>query len=395
MSDTADATSVGAVLVPSSSARRARRLLTGYFAGQGVMMATWATRLPAVKETADLTPGRLSFALLAASAGMISMLLVSGRLAERPHGTGLLLVGAALVLGAALVVLGQVRSFIALVVAAAFFGAGQGLLLVPMNAAGVECEARYGRPVMSSLHGAYSIGAVCAAGVATATATVPHGIVLAIVGGTVIVAALLAAPVTVSLAPAQAPTATEDPKVRTTWVVWLLGGMIAGGLIAEGTALDWSAVHVRSLGASATTAAAAYWLYGAGMAAGRLMGDILTSRLGPQTLLRTGAVVAAVGFGVGLAATNTPAATPAALTGWALLGFGLSPIVPLLYSATAGSYGPRAVASVSLIGNVGLLAGPVAVGGIATATSLPLALLVPVALVAALALASGVVTPSR
>lgn len=102
MSATVDETSAGGVVVPSSGARRARRLLTGYFAGQGVMMATWATRLPAVNKA-------------------ISMLLASGRLAERPRGTGLLLVGVVLVLGTALVVLGQVRSFGALV--AVVFGA--------------------------------------------------------------------------------------------------------------------------------------------------------------------------------------------------------------------------------------------------------------------------------
>ncbi|MFI6688026.1 hypothetical protein [Streptomyces sp. NPDC050485] len=73
--------------------------------------------------------------------------------------------------------------------------------------------------------------------------------------------------------------------------------MIAAGLVTEGTAMDWSAVHVRSLGASATTAAAAYWLYGAGMATGRLMGDALTVTLGPSKLLRTGATAGQRGQG--------------------------------------------------------------------------------------------------
>ncbi|MFI6688030.1 hypothetical protein [Streptomyces sp. NPDC050485] len=54
MSDTADETSLGAALQPSADVRRARWLLTGHFAGQGVVMATWATRLPAVKEAAGL-----------------------------------------------------------------------------------------------------------------------------------------------------------------------------------------------------------------------------------------------------------------------------------------------------------------------------------------------------
>lgn len=391
MSETVDEAELGEEIEPSAAVRRSRWLLTGHFAGQGVIMATWATRLPAVKETVEISPGRLSIALLAASLGMIVMLNVSGRIAERPRGTPRLLVGAVLILGAALVLLGQVRSFGALVAVAVVFGCGQGLLLVPLNAAGVECQRRFGKPVMASLHASYSIGAVAAAGAATVTARFSHTIVFTVVGGTVIIAALVTAPTTLSLAEADAPTSVPDSTARRRGMVWLLGVMVAAGLIAEGTALDWSAVHVRSLGVSATTAAAAYFAYGTGMAVGRLMGDALTVRLGPQRLLRTGAMVAAVGLGAGLAATSTPVDAPAALIGWAVLGVGLSPIVPLLYTA-AGSYGPRAVASVSTIGNVGLLAGPAAVGGIATATSLPLALTVPVVLTAALALASRAVT---
>ncbi|MEY9842749.1 MFS transporter [Streptacidiphilus sp. EB103A] len=395
MSDTVEETSLGAVLQPPANVRRARWLLTGFFAGQGVIMATWATRMPAVKEAAHLTPGALSVALVAASAGMIAMLPLSGRLAERPQGTGRLLVGAALALGTALILLGHICSLPALVATAALYGAGQGLLLVPLNAAGVAIQTQMVKPIMSTLHASYSIGALCAAAVATATATVPHSIVFTVVGTTVIAAALLSAPLSLSLTASKAPSTAAQGQVRARWVVWLLGGMIAAGLIAEGTALDWSAVHVRSLGASATAAAASYWLYSAGMAAGRLMGDTLTAKLGPQTLLRTGAIVAAVGLGAGLAATNTPAATPAALIGWALLGLGLAPVIPLLYTA-AGSYGPRAVASISTIGNLGLLGGPVAIGAIATATatSLPVALSVPVILAAALAAASRAGAPA-
>lgn len=393
MSDTVEETSLGAVLQPPASVRRARWLLTGFFACQGVIMATWATRLPAVKEAAHLTPGALSVALVAASAGMIAMLPLSGCLAERPQGTGRLLVGAVLALGTALILLGHVRSLSALVATAALYGAGQGLLLVPMNAAGLAVQTQMVKPIMSTFHASYSLGALGAAAVATATATVPHAIVFTVVGTTVIAAALLTAPLTLSLTASKAPSTAAQGRVRARRVVWLLGGMIASGLIAEGTALDWSAVHLRSLGASDTAAATAYWLYSAGMAAGRLMSDTLTTKLGPQTLLRTGAIVAAVGLGAGLAATNTPAATPAALIGWALLGLGLAPVIPLLYTA-AGSYGPRAVASISTIGNLGLLGGPVAIGAIATATSLPVALTVPVILTAALAAACQAGAPA-
>ncbi|MFE4869524.1 MFS transporter [Streptomyces sp. NPDC056682] len=311
---------------------------------------------------------------------------------------GRLLLGAALVLGTALVLVGQVRSFGPMVAVAALFGVGEGLLLVPLNAAGAALSRKYerecGRPVMASLHASYSLGAVGTAGIATATAAVSHVIVFAVVGGAVTTAALVAAPLTLSLVSPDAPSTTAGGAVRRVPVVWLLGAMVSAGLIAEGTAVDWSAVHVRSLGTSASTAACAYFLYGGGMAVGRLVGDRLTQRVGSVVLLRTGALVAAAGLGTGLCITGTGIEPLAALFGWALLGLGLSPVVPLLYSA-AGNFGPRAVASVGTIGNIGLLAGPAAIGTIATAASLPLALTVPVALAAALALGSKVVAPGR
>ncbi|MFI6688028.1 MFS transporter [Streptomyces sp. NPDC050485] len=397
LSDTVEDAPLAGPAQLSAEVRRSRWLLTGYFVIQGVAMATWATRLPAVQEAAGLTPGALSLALLAASTAMISMLLVSGRLAERPHGTGRLLLGAALALGTALVLVGQVRSFGPMVAVAALFGTGQGMLLVPLNTAGAalsrECERQCGRPIMASLHAAYSVSAVCTAGAATVTAQLSHTMVFSVVGCVVVMAALLTASVTLSLAEPDAAAAADGPLVRHR-SVWLLGVMVAFGLIAEGTALDWAAVHVRSLGASVTTAACAYFLYGSGMATGRLLSDRLTQRHGPVVLLRTGALMAAAGLGAGLSVTGTGVAPAAALIGWALLGLGLSPVVPLLYSA-AGSCGPRAVAAVSTIGNVGLLAGPAAIGGIATVASLPLALTVPVALAATLALGAKVVAPAR
>ncbi|MET7343439.1 MFS transporter [Streptomyces sp. NPDC087866] len=391
---TAAAAPPGRTAPPSAGQRRTRWLLSGYFAGQGVIMATWATRLPAVKEAVGLTPGALSLALLAASAGMISMLPVGGRVAERARGTGRLMLGAAVVLGATLIVLGQVRSFGSLVVAATVFGAGQGLLNVPLNVASVACQTAYGRPIMSTLHACYSLGAVTTAGIATATASLSHALVYTVVGVAVVTAALAAAPLILSLTVADGPAPGAEPAAHHRRTVWIIGLMVTGGLIAEGTALDWSAVYVRSLGSSPTTAAAAYFLYGGGMAAGRLLGDTLTARIGPAALLRTGTLLAATGLGAGIAAGSGPVAVPAALAGWGLLGLGLAPVLPLLFSS-AGTHGPRALASVSTIGNVGMLGGPAVVGALATATSLPLALTLPVLLAATLAACSGAAVRGR
>src|SRR5262249_6643950 len=131
------------------------------------------------------------------------------------------------------------------------------------------------------------------------------------------------------------------------------------------------------------TAAAAYALFSAAMATGRLCGDKLINRYGASTVVRTGATLAAAGLGIGLAIHTVPAA----LLGWMALGAGLSTAMPSLITA-AGRGGPRAVGTVAATGYLGLLAGPAAIGALASVTSLPAALALPVVLAAVVALAS-------
>jgi MFS family permease len=139
-------------------------------------------------------------------------------------------------------------------------------------------------------------------------------------------------------------------------------------------------VHLHTLHATTALSATAFALYSMGMAIGRLTGDRLTATIGAPAVVRTGAALAAAGLATGVLADSVPAA----LAGWAVFGLGLSGTVPSLITA-AGKHGPRAVATVSVTGYLGLLAGPAVIGGLASATTLPTALLLPALLAAVLA----------
>ncbi|MGQ4376510.1 MFS transporter [Streptomyces sp. SAS_267] len=367
---------------PDVSVRRSRALLTGYFLGLGVVMAVWGARMPAVQHAAHLTTGSLSLILLAAALGMVAGLQAGGRLA-RPERLPLLLIVGAVALAAALALLGQCRTLASLLAAALAFGAAHGVLDVAANTAAVRCQNAIGRPVMSSLHAAYSIGALGGAALAAATASKAHSTLFLAVGVVLTASVLVAGPRTLALSGVDQP-ATSGPqgagRGRAAGRVWLLGALAAASLLGEGAAADWAAVHVHALHTSSAVAASAFALYSAGMAIGRLTGDRLTTRLGAPAVVRTGAVLAAAGLATGVLADNVPAA----LAGWAVFGLGLSGAVPSLITA-AGRHGPRAVATVSVTGYLGLLAGPAVIGALASATTLPTALLLPVLLAAALA----------
>lgn len=365
---------------------RSRRLLTGYFAGLGVVMAVFGARMPAVQSTAEVSTGGLALVLLAAALGMVAGLRAGGRLAH-PVRLPALLTGGAVALAVCLAGLGFCRSLGSLLAAAFVFGVAHGVLDVAANAAAVRCQDAHGRPIMGRLHASYSLGALTGAALAAATAHTAHTVLFTGVA----ICAAAAAGATTSLTPTlagpgldpvhhSAARGSGEREGLSRARLWLLGVLAAATLLGEGAAADWAAVHLHDLGAPAATGAAAYGLYSAAMAAGRLAGDRLTARFGAPAVVRTSAVLAALGLTAGLSGSTIAFA----LLGWTAFGLGLSVTIPSLITA-AGVGGPSAVATVAVTGYVGLLAGPALIGALATLTTLSTALLLPALLAAAVA----------
>ncbi|MGQ4482648.1 MFS transporter [Streptomyces sp. SAS_276] len=370
---------------PTAPARRERIVLTGYFLGLGAVMALWGARMPAVQHAAQLSTARLSLVLLAAALGMVAGLTTGGRLA-RPQRLPALTIGGGAGLAGCLAVLGQCTTLASLLLAALAFGAAHGILDVALNTAAVRCQHAVGRPVMASLHAAYSGGALAGAALAAATARAPHT-TLFLVTGLVLAAIVLATAsrTRVLAGPGQPAVLTGygadgGGRALSAAKLWLLGALAAAILLGEGAAADWAAVHLHSLHATTAVSATAFALYSAAMMAGRLMGDKLTAAVGTLTVARAGALLAAAGLATGASADSVPLA----LAGWAVFGLGLSTTIPSLITA-AGAGGPTAVATVSVTGYLGLLAGPALIGALASTTSLSTALLLPALLAAAVA----------
>jgi len=186
--------------------------------------------------------------------------------------------------------------------------------------------------------------------------------------------------------PAQGEPQEERVNVRWTTALVLLGVIAFCSFVGEGSASDWSAVYMtQELGTDQALGALAFTAFAVTMAAGRLAADPLRTRLGNVTLVRTGSLIAAAGLAAALL-IHEPAA---GIAGFALLGLGLAPVVPIAFSA-AGDLDARAtgrlVGRVATIGYVGSVAGPIAIGWLAEATSLRTAL----GLVVLLALAIAV-----
>jgi MFS family permease len=172
--------------------------------------------------------------------------------------------------------------------------------------------------------------------------------------------------------------AREEPGVASeggwTPALALLGVIAFCSFVGEGSASDWSAVYLaEELSAAPALAATAFAAYSVTTAAARFATDSLRGRLGPVALVRGGTLLAAAGLLLALA-VHRPAA---AIVGFALLGAGLAPAVPIAFSA-AGRSDPKAagrnIARVASIGYAGSVTGPIMIGWLAEATSLRLAL---------------------
>jgi MFS family permease len=294
-------------------------------------------------------------------------------------------------LAATLVLPGLADSLVTLLLSLFVLGLASGALDVAMNAQGIEVERQLGRPILSGLHGLWSVGLGMGAGLAALAAAMDVDPLeqFAVVAAVLVVASLVFLR---GLLPARHVT-TGEPSDSTP-VYWtvplvLLGVIAFCSFVGEGSASDWSAVYMtQELGTSQALGAVAFAAFAVTMATARFVVDPLRGRLGNVVLVRGGSLIAAAGLGLALL-VHEPAA---AIAGFALLGLGLAPVVPIAFSA-AGDLDARAtgrlVGRVATLGYVGSVAGPIMIGWLAEASSLRASLGLVVLLALLIAVSAG------
>ena len=336
-----------------------------FIAGLGI--AAWAPLVPYAKARAGLGEGTLGVLLLCLGVGSILAMPLAGMLAAR-FGCRRVTAGGTLLICAALPLLATVSTVPALIATLFMFGAGLGTVDSTVNLQAVIVERASGKNMMSGFHGMFSLGGIVgAAGVSglLGLGMSPLGAMWVVIA--VLVLALLKA------APHLLPYGSEStgPAFAVPHgIVLFIGGMCFIVFLAEGAALDWSAVFLaQERGIDTAYAGLGYAAFALTMTAGRLTGDRIVRRLGATRVIVFGGLTAAAGLAL---ATFAPA-WQAALVGYALLGAGCSNIVPVLYTAVGKqTVMPEhiAVPAITTLGYAGILAGPAVIGFIAHGSSL-------------------------
>jgi MFS family permease len=364
--------------------RGARISVASTFVVHAFVSGSWAPRIPAIKSELDLDNGELGLALTGFAGGLFLGTRVAGRLVDRIGTRGPIRVGLP-AMCVALVGPGLAWDFLSLTAGFVLLGLASGCMDVVMNANAVAVERDLARPIMSGLHGSWSVGLLAGSAAGAGAAAIDLGVALQFV----VISAFLGAltyPLTQGLlstdaGASQPRTALEPGAVKALWVSVLLLGLIAFSSFAgEGAAADWSAVYMHeTIGTGTGLAGVAFVAFSFGMIACRFAADSLSARLGPAAVVRGGGLLAASG----LAFTLVLPHSWSTIAGYLLCGIGLAPIVPITFSAAGNLDQARtgaSLGSVVTIAYVGAVVGPAVIGFTAEALSLKAALVFPVLL---------------
>ena len=349
--------------------RKYRIATSLFFFIEGLTFSTWASRIPAIQAKLHLSDGALGGVLFALPAGLMVSLTVSGWLVSR-FGSRPMMVSGSIIYPLILLLLASSASVTQLTLSLFFFGIIGNLINIAMNTQAVGVESLYGRSVMASFHGFWSLAGFT--GAVTGTFFISEGfspffhfsIVCSFVILLVLISYKFTLPHDANKHQSQKIFVKPDKKLM------MLGMIAFCCLLCEGAMSDWSGVYFKKIvEAPATLITLGYVAFTGTMALGRFIGDWLVTKFGVKRMLEISGRMISSGLLISVIFPYLISAT----VGFLLVGFGVSSVVPIVYGlagkSTTMSAG-AALAAVSTVGFLGFLIGPPAIGFIAQMISL-------------------------
>ncbi|EFV0776171.1 MFS transporter [Salmonella enterica] len=393
------------VLSSRNALKRRTWALFMFFFLPGLLMASWATRTPAIRDILSVSTAEMGAVLFGLSIGSMSGILCSAWLVKR-FGTRKVIRTTMTCAVTGMVILSVAlwcASPLIFALGLAVFGASFGAAEVAINVEGAAVERELNKTVLPMMHGFYSFGTLAGAGVGMALTalSVPANIHI------ILAAAVAIAPIFIAIRAIPDGTgknASEDAHLQEKGLPFyrdiqllLIGVVVLAMAFAEGSANDWlPLLMVDGHGFNPTSGSLIYAGFTLGMTVGRFTGGWFIDRYSRVTAVRASALMGALGIGLIIFVDSDWVAGVSVI----LWGLGASLGFPLTISA-ASDTGPDAPTRVSVVATTGYLAflvGPPLLGylgehyGLRSAMMVVLALVILAALVAK-AVAKPVSTP--
>ncbi|HMV07499.1 MAG TPA: MFS transporter [Cyclobacteriaceae bacterium] len=347
---------------PFRAPRAYRIAISSFFFIQGLTFASWASRIPDIKNAFDLSDAAWGGILLCLPIGQFFALALSGFLVTR-YGSRIVLITTSLLYPATLLVIGLASSPVWLIVALLLTGFFGNIYNIAVNTQAVGIEALYGRSIMASFHGLWSLAGFAGGLIGTfmiAKNLSPFQHYWIINGLTLLLTFLFVR----STLPRDTRTSDAKPKlfVKPDNAILILGILAFSCMICEGTMFDWAGVYFEKI----VAAKKEYVQFGfvafmSTMASGRLIADFLIMKLGTKRMIRLSGFMIFIGI---LTVVVFPYFVPS-IIGLLITGLGVSSVVPLSYGLAGQSKtmpAGQALAAVSSLGFLGFLIAPPLIG---------------------------------
>ncbi|MFD2598884.1 MFS transporter [Sphingobacterium corticis] len=354
---------------PLSERRRIRIAVAAFYFCQGLAFASWASRIPTIKQALELSEGELGTILLMLPIGQLLTMPISGNLVSK-FGSHRLLPIVGMLYVANLFSIALAPNAWWLGAALLLFGIIGNMCNIAVNTQGVLAEGIYQRSIMSSFHGTWSIAGFTGALIGLICMTFNIGIEVHFLIVTAIVW-------TLNLANRKylAPPAENAPK-KSGFAFKPDGMLISLGIVGfcsmatEGAMFDWSGVYFDEVvHAPKSLIVLGYASFMIMMATARFIGDKVLTRFGRRRMLQYSGILMFLGLAIAVSFPTLMAST----AGFMLVGFGVACNVPTIYSV-AGKHptipSGMALAMVSSLSYLGFLIGPPLIGYLAELSSL-------------------------
>lgn len=356
-----------------------------FFVIPGLVYALFTSRLPALREQVAANEAEIGFILLSLGfSGLIGLVLCAPLI--RRTSSRLVLRVASLLMLVALPLASLADSPLLLAAGGIFIGLSTGFADVAMNTQAIEVEKHFSVRCLAFMHAGYGFGALCG----SVAAAVLASLGISPFWNFVLLMAVMAVfrPFVVhhlqddslTVPREDAPAAKKRAFALPPLMVILCGLVASCDYATEGSVGEWGALYLFSVkGTSEQTAALVYGVFSVSAVICRLMTDTLRVHFTDFQIMFCGSIAAVIGMATVLWAPGAPLT----LCGYACMGLGLAPIVPILFSRAGSCPGVSASAAsavVSVLAYSSLLLFPPLIGLIAHAYGLQTALLLPLLL---------------
>jgi len=323
----------------------------------GLIYASWAARIPALRDRLQLDAATLSLVLFCGGIGAVGSFPLAAWL-NAHYGARRTAWYAGLMLLISLPCIGAADRLAWLMLFSFCYGAASSCFDVAINAIGAVMEKQAGGSIMSMLHAWFCVGTFSGALLSSAVASlnVPpwqHFLALSV---------LFLLPLRWGYRALPNDRPQRDPERKIFAIPH--GPLVALGLIGfcgaivEGSMADWSSLYMKDhMHAGDGGAPLAYAGFAGMMLLTRLIGDRMKNRWGARRVVATGALLGALGVFIAVAAPSITVA----IIGFVIAGAGVATVFPFVFSA-AGRHGTTALAAVATLGYSGSLIGPPIVG---------------------------------